>query len=107
MAHELEHTGWLQFGDESEASIFVSQINNCMGFPTPDGRTITWADPFCLADGYFPTATTENWYVIVKDEISNCLTPEQEAAVISSLPTDWVACGTPAPSPSGDTENTL
>lgn len=107
MAHELGHIGWLQFGDEAEANIFISQINTCKGYPTPDGKTQTWALPSCLANGYYPTATTENWYVIIKEEIHDCLTPEQEAAVISDLPTGWITCGTPEPSPSGDTQNYL
>ena len=105
MAHEAGHTGWLQFGDESEAKIFISQIDNCMGFPTPDGKTQTWAYPSCLANGYYPTATTENWYVIVKEEIEGCMTPEQISQIITELPMDWYECGTPVPSPSGDTQN--
>lgn len=104
MAHELGHLGWLEYTTESEANDFISQINTCKGYPTPDGRTITWAEPFCLADGYYPTATTENWYVIVKEEIHECLTPEQEASVISELPLSWIPCGTPA---SGSTETYL
>ncbi len=107
MAHEAGHIGWLQFGDESEANIFISQINTCKGFPTPDGKTETWDEPSCLADGYFPTATTENWYVIIKEEIHDCLTPEQEAEIITSLPMDWYSCGELPPSPSGSTENNI
>ena len=102
MAHGT--LGWLQFGDEAEANIFISQINGCMGFPTPDGKTQTWSEPSCLADGYYPTATTENWYVIVKDEIEGCMTPEQISQIITQLP-DWIECGTPEPNPSGTTEN--
>ena len=103
MSHGL--LGWLEFGDESEANLFVSQIDSCMGFPTPDGKTETWAYPACLANGYYPTATTENWYVIVKDEIEGCMTPEQISQIILELPLDWYECGTPVPSPSGSTMN--
>lgn len=99
--------GWIEFGGEDEANVLIDQINECMGFPTPDGKTKTWALPNCLADGYYPTATTENWYVIVKDEILGCLTQEQKDSIIPSLPAGWFACGTPEPSPSGDTQNYL
>ena len=105
MAHGT--LGWLQFGDEAEANIFISQINGCMGFPTPDGKTQTWSEPSCLANGYYPTATTENWYVIVKDEIEGCMTPEQISQIITQLPIGWIECGTPEPNPSGDTQNFL
>jgi len=97
--------GWIEFGGQDEANVLIDQINECMGFPTPDGITISWANPNCMANGYFPTATTENWYVIIKEEIMDCLTQEQKDSIIPSLPVDWYACGTPIPSPSGSTEN--
>ena len=97
--------GWLEFDTINEASVFISQINSHLGLPTMDGKTLTWAIPTCLQDGYSPTATTENWYVIIKEEIMDCLTQEQKDSIIPSLPVDWYACGTPIPSPSGSTEN--
>lgn len=107
MAHELGHTGWIQLSNETEANDLINTINSCMGFPTPDGKTETWAIPFCLQDGYSPTATTESYFVIVKDQIKSCLTTEQWDSQITELPLGWVDCGTPEPTPSGSTENYL
>jgi hypothetical protein len=105
MSHYSEHLGWLEYPTENEANELIGQINLCMGFPTPDGKTETWAFPTCLSDGYYPTATTTNYYVIIKSEIEECLTSTQIGQIIPSLPSDWVVCGTPEPTPSGSTEN--
>lgn len=105
MAHELGHTGWIQLSNETEANDLITTINSCMGFPTPDGKTQTWAIPFCLQDGYSPTATTESYFVIVKEQIKGCLTQEQWDSQITELPSGWVSCGTPEPPITGTTEN--
>lgn len=102
MAHELGHTGWIQLSNETEANDLISQINTCMGFPTPDGKTQTWTTPFCMQDGYSPTATTESYFIIIKTEIVGCLTQEQIDSAIPTLPDGWVFCGSVI---SGSTEN--
>ena len=105
MAQKFGHTGWIQLSNETEANDLISQINSCMGFPTPDGKTQTWGEPFCLQNGYSPTATTESFFVMIKDDIHDCLTTEQWDSQITKLPIGWVVCGTPEPTPSGSTEN--
>ena len=107
MAHELGHTGWIQLSNETEANDLITKINTCMGLPTPDGKTKTWSIPFCLQDGYSPTATTESYFVIVKDQIKDCLTQQEWDSQITELPIGWVDCGTPEPIPSGSTENNI
>ena len=44
--------GWLKSNTEAEANLLVQQINGCLGLPTPDGLTLTWAIPSCLQNDY-------------------------------------------------------
>lgn len=106
MAHEAGHLGWLRYTTELEANTLIQQINSCLGFPTADGRTITWALPSCLQNDYSPYETDSAWFVIIKGECYDCLTQEQKDSVLPILPFN-IVCGTPAPSPSGDTQNNL
>jgi len=97
--------GWLQYNTHQEAITTVNKIDICLGLPTYDGGTKTWTIPTCLQDGYSPTATTQNYFVVIRDECYDCLTAEEKSQIISSLPAQWYNCGTPAPTPSGTTEN--
>ncbi len=96
--------GWLKSNTETEANLLVQQINGCLGLPTPDGLTLTWAIPSCYQNDYEGSETESGWFVIIKGECYDCLTQEQKDAILSSLPYD-IACGTPAPPISGDTIN--
>lgn len=91
------HNSWLQFANETEANDVISTINTCMGYPTPDGKTTTWGTPLCYQDGYSPTATTESFFVIVREEIQQCLTQEQWDGRLHDIPTGWVPCGDEKP----------
>jgi len=106
MAHENGHLGWLKYTTETEANELISQIDTCLGFPTADGKTITWAIPNCFQNDYSPNETESGYFVIIKDECYDCLTEQQKTEVISTLPYT-IGCGTPEPSPSGDTQNYL
>lgn len=96
--------GWIGYNTHQEAITLVNKIDICLGLPTYDGKTSTWAIPNCLQDGYSPTATTQNYFVIIKDECYDCLTEEEKGQIIIDLPYS-ISCGTPIPSPSGTTEN--
>jgi hypothetical protein len=106
MSHEAGHLGWLKYTTESEANNLISSINTCLGFPTPDGKTTTWAVPSCLQNDYEGSETESGWFVIIKDECYDCLSQAEKDEVINTLPY-YIACGTPSPNPSGDTENNL
>ena len=106
METKSQLTGWIRFNTYDAAETLVEQINSCLGFPTPDGKTQTWAIPSCLQNDYSPNDTDQGYFVIIKDECVGCLTDEQKAEVIETLPFN-IACGTPEPSPSGDTMNYL
>ena len=97
--------GWLGYTTETEAETTIQQINNCLGFPTEDGKTLTWTNPYCIQNGYSPTATTQNYYVIIKNQCFDCLTEEQKSE-IKDLPVGWYDCGTTSPI-TGSTENNL
>jgi len=99
----MAQLGFLQFANTTEANAVISQIDTCMGFP--NGKTTTWQTPFCMQDGYSPTATTESYFITIMDEISECLTPEQTQVMIPTLPDGWVSCGVVNPDISGSTEN--
>ena len=105
MLKEKGFTGWLRYETENEANELIEKINECKGFPTPDGRTTTWSIPLCFQYGYSPNETDINWYVIVKEEIKDCLTQEEWDSQITSVPDGWVKCGTPEPPITGSTEN--
>ena len=105
MEEKLIYIGWIGYDTKEDADNLITQINICKGFPTPDGKTLTWTIPSCLSNGYYPTATTQNYYVIIKDEIMECLSQEQKDSIIFSLPENYITCGTPIPTPSGSTEN--
>jgi len=106
MALKSKLLGWIEYSSEDEGKALISQIDNCMGFPTPDGKTKTWAKPCCMSNGFYPTATTQSWFVIVKEEIVGCLTQEQKDSIKTYLPEDWYDCGM-TPPPSGLTYNEL
>ena len=106
MSHEAGHLGWLKYTTEVEADNLIGSIITCLGFPTPDGKTLTWSFPSCLQNDYEGSETESGWFVIIKDECYDCLSQAEKDAVINTLPYN-IACGTPAPSPSGDTENNL
>ena len=95
---------YLEFNTEEEANNLISHIDECMGFPTPDGKTKTWAHPACFQNDYSPNETEVRYYVVVKEQIKDCLTQEQWDSQVF-FPDGWVKCGTPEPSPSGSTEN--
>jgi len=87
--------GYLDFSTENEALVFNQQIDTCMGFPTPDGRTLTWADIKCMEDGI-----STHYLIIITDEIIDCLTEEQKNNIIQ-IQDSWFNCG----SITGSTEN--
>ena len=96
----MAQLGFLQFANTTEANAVISQIDTCMGFP--NGKTTTWQTPFCMQDGYSPTATTESYFITIRTEIVGCLTQEQIDSAIPTLPEGWVSCGSII---SGSTEN--
>ena len=96
--------GWLKSNTEAEANLLVQQINGCLGLPTDDGLTLTWAIPSCLQNDYEGSETESGWFVIIKGECYDCLTQEQKDAILPSLPYN-IACGTPQPPISGSTGN--
>lgn len=96
---------YLEFNTEEEANNLISHIDECMGFPK--GRTQTWAYPACFQNDYSPNETEVRYYVVVKEEIKDCLTQEQWDSQVF-FPEDWVVCGTPSDIidlTSGSTEN--
>jgi len=97
--------GWLKYDTEIEANNLISKINNCLGFPTPDGRTITWIIPSCFQDDYEGNETERGWFVVIKNECYDCLTTEEQLQIITSIPDGWVKCGTIEPPITGSTEN--
>lgn len=69
-----------------DAKNIISQINNCKGFPTPDGLTQTWMiEPQNICEFNFENNTKQQigYGVIIKDEIMDCLTTEQKAEIIT------------------------
>jgi hypothetical protein len=106
MAHNETHLGWLKYTTETESNTLIQEINTCLGFPTADGKTLTWSEPSCLQNDYEGSQTESGWFVIIKDECYDCLSQEQKDNMITELPY-YIACGTPMPNPSGDTENYL
>ena len=63
---------------------FVSQINVCKGFPTPDGTTLTWQEiPYEICrfseDG---SSLFIGYGIIVDDEILDCMTTEQKSEIL-------------------------
>ena len=99
--------GWLKYDTETEANTFVTKINTCLGIPTAGGDTLTWDIPTCYQNDYEGSQTESGWFVTIKEQIDGCLTPEEQGAILPSLPYD-IPCGTPAPpTPSGDTQNNL
>ena len=106
MEKQTQFLGWLRFNLVVEANIFIGQINSHLGFPTPDGKTLTWDIPSCFQNDYSPNDTDQGWFVVIKNECYGALTQEQKDSIITELPFS-IACGTPEPSPSGDTMNYL
>lgn len=103
MSHESGHLGWLKYNTETEADTLISSINTCLGLPTPDGKTTTWAIPSCYQNDYEGSETENGWFVVIKGECYDCLSQDEKDAVIATLPYD-IVCGTPAPI-SGSTGN--
>ncbi len=85
-------TGWLQHASYDDAEAVIDGINVCKGWPDPSTGTETWGYPTCYQNGYSPSATTESYFVMVKDEIKDCLTQEQWDSQVQ-IPEGWVECG--------------
>jgi len=105
MAHENGHIGWIEYSTETEANDLIGRINTCLGLPTPDGKTITWALPVCYQNDYEGIETESGWFVIIHHEVYDCLTQAEKDVIITTLPYD-ISCGTPQPI-TGNTENIL
>jgi hypothetical protein len=94
------------FNTEIEANNFVSQINSCKGFPTQDGQTLTWQEsPFELCRfGEDGSSLFIGYGIIVKNEILDCMTPEQQSEIL--YPEYNInLCSYVPPIPSGTTYN--
>lgn len=94
------------FNTQTEASTFVSQINECKGFPTQDGETITWQEsPYELCRfGEDGSSLFIGYGIVVKNEIMDCMTPEQQTEIL--YPESNVnLCSWIPPVPSGSTIN--
>lgn len=94
------------FNTTTEANTFVSQINECKGFPTPDGQTITWQEtPLELCrfaqDG---SSLFLGYAIIVKDEILDCMTEIQKTEILTPE-ANIELCSYIPPIPSGSTIN--
>lgn len=89
------------------ASQLISQINQCMGFPTADGLTQTWMvspDAICEFNLETGEKTQIGEGVIIKDEILSCLTDTQKQEIIS-LQGNINLCSWEPPIVSGETQN--
>lgn len=95
MTLRAQQLGWLDFPSDYDAEVFNSEIDTCMGFPTADGQTLTWADTRCMFDG-----SSYHYLIIITDEITNCLTQEQKDSIIQ-IQENWIDCF----NISGTTEN--
>jgi len=94
------------FNTQLEASSFVSQINECKGFPTEDGETLTWQlSPYEMCRfGEDGSSLFLGYGIVVKDEILNCMTLEQKTEIL--YPESNVnLCSWIPPIPSGSTQN--
>lgn len=94
------------FNTTTEASTFVSQINQCKGFPTPDGQTLTWQEtPFELCRfGEDGSSLFLGYAIIVKDEILDCMTEIQKTEILTPE-ANIELCSYIPPNPSGSTIN--
>ena len=92
MSSESGYIGWLKYNTKEDADTFIGTINNCLGFPTPDGRTTTWAKPQCYQNDYEGSQTESGWFVVIRNECYDCLTQTEKDNVIDPLPYD-IPCG--------------
>jgi hypothetical protein len=94
------------FNTESEAMTFVSQINECKGFPTQDNETLTWQlSPYELCRfGEDGSSLFLGYGIVVKDEILDCMTTEQKTEILTPE-SNVNLCSYVPPIPSGSTIN--
>jgi hypothetical protein len=78
----------LKYNTELESNELIGQINLCLGLPTPNGGTTTWAYPmnYCYSGG-----TEYGWTVVITDQCIDCLTESQKLDIIE-LPNDLMIC---------------
>ena len=94
------------FNTTTESNDFVNQINICKGFPTEDGKTLTWQEtPYELCRfGQDGSSLFLGYAIIVHDEILSCMTEEQISEILPPE-SNVNLCSYVPPIPSGSTIN--
>jgi hypothetical protein len=85
-------TKYIIFPSIEEGNNLINQINTCMGWP--DNTTSTWMeqpDWMCEFDLNNGEKTSIGYGVIIKDQIMNCLTPQQQTEVFD-IPSNINTC---------------
>lgn len=90
-----------------DAKNLITQINNCKGFPTPDGLTQTWmVEPDSICEFNFENGGKQQigYGIIIRDEIFDCLTQSQKNEIFT-LSGNIQLCSYISIIPSGTTIN--
>ncbi len=98
---------YIVYASSNSAEQLINEINQCKGWPSEDGFTLTWmANPNTICEFNLETGeqTQIGYGVVIKDEIIECLTEAQKLEIIT-LEGNINLCSWIPPITSGSTEN--